>query len=69
MCIRDSPSILQAAAASPREMITCPLSRKMIREVIFVVRLITFACALAVLMLSLANTVNAMIRKVPVPGP
>ena len=41
----------------------------MSREVIFVVRLIAFACALAVLMLSLANTVNAMIRKVPVPGP
>ena len=43
--------------------------RKIQRDVIFVVRLMTLACALAVLMLSFANTVKAIIRKVPVPGP
>ena len=39
------------------------------RPFLFVVRLMILACALAVLMLSFANTVKAIIRKVPVPGP
>ena len=63
------PAILHIAAIIPNRKSTCPLKRKIQRDVIFVVRLMTLACALAVLMLSFANTVKAIIRKVPVPGP
>ena len=63
------PTIFDAAAAIPRGNITCPLIRNMAKAVTLVVRLITFVCALAVFMSSFANTVNAIIKKVPVPGP
>ena len=66
---RYPPAILQSAAAMPITRTTCQFIKKIIKEVILVVKLITFACALAVFTLSLAKTVNAMIKKVPVPGP
>ena len=46
-----------------------PCRMKITREVMFVVRLMTFVWPLAVLMPSFAKTVKAMMRKVPVPGP
>ena len=63
------PSILQAAPASPRGSSTVPFRRNTTREVMLVVRLMALAWALAALTLKWANTVKAIIRKVPVPGP
>ena len=63
------PTILHAAATSPTVKITSPFNKKIISDVIFDVKLMIFACPFAVLILSLAKIVNAMIKNVPVPGP
>ena len=64
--INELQSYLSGNVGSDGKNVTV---RKMVKLVILVVRLITFAWALAVRILSFANTVKAMIRNVPVPGP
>ena len=63
------PAILHTAPASPNGINTCLFRKNTVKEAIFVVRLITFAWAFAELTFIPANTVNEMIRNVPVPGP
>ena len=63
------PIMLQAAAASPTVKITSPFNKKIMSDVMLDVKLMILAWPFAVLILSLAKMVKAMIKKVPVPGP